>query len=254
MAAKKKKVTKTKKPTSVNEKGDTKSIEIVVSIPKDASVQSIAEQASVVVKEPDGSQEVVQAAAVEETIQQSENEAVQVAEAMAEEDNQENQEESEIFNKKIFVWGIGLIVCIGIFAGSLWLAYERGIAVGEQNAQKKLIASPPKVLPSATPTPEETKPSTYTIKELNGSGTSGEAAKVKALLEKGEYTVSSIGNGDSTSNGETVIQAKSTVTKQWLENLKKILSQTYTVSSDVQTLSTDQKVDVAVTVGSKKAQ
>ena len=264
MTAQKKKGTKTKtKKRTSDEKGDKKSIEILVSVPKDASVESIAESASVVVKEPDGSQGIVEAVVVEEAVDQSGNEEVsavktekvEIAVTLAKEDNQENQGESGIFNKKIFVWGIGLIVCIGIFAGFLWLAYERGIAVGQQNEQKKLSASPTPEAPTPTPSPsEETKPSTYIIKVLNGSGIAGEAAKVKALLEKENYSISSIGNGDSTSTGETIIQAKNAVGKTWLNNLKKLLSQTYVVSSDVQSLSADEKVDVVITVGSKKVQ
>ncbi len=258
MAAQKK-ITKTK-----TKKGDTRSIEILVSVPKDASVESIAESASVVVKEPDGSKEVVEAAVVEETVDQSGNdeevpaakaEETQVTEAVGEGGNEESQETSGKSFKKIFLWVGLLILVVGILAVFWALAYERGVKVGEQNTEKKMSASPkPEAPPSATPSPQATKSSTYTIKVLNGSGISAEASKVKALLEKGDYSVSSIGNADSTSNGETVIQTTNAVSKTWIDTLKKLLSQTYTVSSDVQTIAQDQKADVIITVGSKKTQ
>ena len=120
--------------------------------------------------------------------------------------------------------------------------------------QKKLSSSPTPTEPTPTPSPEQTKPSSYSIKVLNGSGISGEAAKVKALLEKESYTVSSVGNADSSTVSETIIQAKNSISKNWLDAIKKVLSQTYTVSSDVQALSEDETVDVIITAGSKKAE
>ncbi|HZJ18584.1 MAG TPA: LytR C-terminal domain-containing protein [Patescibacteria group bacterium] len=91
----------------------------------------------------------------------------------------------------------------------------------------------------------------YKIEVLNGSGISGEASKVKGLLEEERFTVSSIGNADGLNYQQTVIQAKKTVPKEFLDKLKGFLDKLY-VLDDTKELPDTEKFDFVVTIGSKK--
>lgn len=155
--------------------------------------------------------------------------------------------------KKIIIWS-GVAIVVGALLGISWkLAYERGVVVGQQQVkeiQQKEAALQEKI---ATPTPEEISKIKYTIEVLNGSGISGEAARVKGILEKEGFTVSSTGNADKSDLEETTISAKSSVEKEWIDLLKTALG-TSVVVSESTSLDDTESADVIVTVGSKKAE
>lgn len=104
---------------------------------------------------------------------------------------------------------------------------------------------------SPTPIPELLDLSKYKIEVLNGSGIPGEAAKVKVFLEEEKFTVASIGNADRIDYQKTIIQAKKTVPKEFLEKLKAFLEQSY-VLSDTAESSEAGEVDVVIIVGTEK--
>ena len=152
--------------------------------------------------------------------------------------------------------------------GSFFIAgvfmYREGTI--KSNVNNKIISSPspnpteePQLSPSASsspsaiPAPETIDISKYKIEVLNGSGISGEAAKVNKQLETEKLTVSSIGNADSLSNQKTNIQAKKTVPKEFLEKLKSFLEKEY-ILDDIKELSDNEKSDVVVIVGNKKVE
>lgn len=101
--------------------------------------------------------------------------------------------------------------------------------------------------PTKTPEP---KLDTHAIKVLNGSGKAGEASKIKETLAQKGFNIESIGNTDTSDYEETVIQAKSTVSREFLDALKKVLSASY-VLDPVDSLSETEEVDVVVIIGSK---
>lgn len=155
--------------------------------------------------------------------------------------------------KKIALWS-GIAIVIGALLGVSWkLAYERGVVVGQEQvkeSQQKEADTQEKI---ATPTPEEISKGKYTIEVLNGSGISGEAARVKGILEKEGYTVSSVGNAKGEDVTETTITVKDTAAKAWIDKLKTVLANSFSVSVSESTDS-DAKTDVVITVGSKKAE
>ena len=101
-----------------------------------------------------------------------------------------------------------------------------------------------------SPTPKEIDLSIYTIQILNGSGVDGEAANAKEGLETAGFTVNSIGNAETNDYSETIIQAKKEVSTEYLEALKALLSESYSIG-DQTVLEEPEDVDVILIVGGK---
>jgi len=106
--------------------------------------------------------------------------------------------------------------------------------------------------PTATPQATEVDLTKYPISILNGSGIKGEAGKVQELLEKAGFKVSGVGNASNYSYTETVIQAKSTIDKEFITKLSQSLEENYKVASKTQSLASSSKDDVVVIVGNSK--
>lgn len=113
-------------------------------------------------------------------------------------------------------------------------------------------AAPSQQSATPTPTPKTVKLDIHPIEVLNGSGTAGEASKVKEILVGKGFKVDSVGNADSSDHTNTVIQAKSSVSRDFLDSLKKTLSESYTLDP-VDTLSETKDVDIIVVIGQTKA-
>lgn len=103
----------------------------------------------------------------------------------------------------------------------------------------------------ATPTPEEVDLSAYSIEILNGSGVAGVAGDEQEALEADGFKVENTGNAENQDFTETVIAAKSDVSKEYLDKLKDSLAARYTVDSSVEELDADDTYDVVITVGSE---
>lgn len=183
---------------------------------------------------------------------QNQNKAVQSQEPLQKDSFFENGEgsNSNIPWKKIFLFSAFALLFLGIIAISSYLAYQRGIEVGKQITQKDLksqIAANPMPTNTPTPTEEDINLSEYSIKVLNGSDRNGEASKLKSVLEDKGYSISSIGNADKTYS-KTIIQAKDSVSKAWVDKLKKTLDKLY-ILADISTLE-DEDIDVVINIGS----
>lgn len=145
-----------------------------------------------------------------------------------------------------FLIGIVIIVAISYF-----------LPEGKSNISTKVTPTPvvTNVSPTEepTPTPEKANLSAYSIRILNGSGTTGEAAKVQTLLDDKGFSVASIGNASTSDYTKTVITAKKKVEQSYLDELIKTLKSEYSVNSVVEDASSSQTADVIVTVGSDTA-
>lgn len=93
--------------------------------------------------------------------------------------------------------------------------------------------------------------SKYEILVLNGSGISGEAAKVKDSLEEKKFVVKDIDNAESSDYEKTIIKAKKAVPKEYLDALKKLLGKTYVLDTEEE-LRESASADVTIIIGSKK--
>ena len=139
---------------------------------------------------------------------------------------------------------------LGALLGGIFF-YQKGISSGTTPTPAPIET--PALSETTTPSPTaEPNLGKYTIKILNGSGISGEAGKVKSLLEKAGFKVSSAGNASSFDYTKTVIQAKEDVDKDFLLTLSRALSETYGVDSKTQSLSASSTDQVVVLVGSSK--
>ncbi|HZE87609.1 MAG TPA: LytR C-terminal domain-containing protein [Methylomirabilota bacterium] len=103
-----------------------------------------------------------------------------------------------------------------------------------------------------TPTVKSVDKSAYTISVFNGSGTTGEAAKVKSQLTSAGFIVGKVGNADTSDYTKTEISAKKSVNQAYIDALISTLKKQYSVDANVQTLSSGS-TDVVVTIGSTPA-
>lgn len=142
------------------------------------------------------------------------------------------------------------VLLLGALLGGIYF-YQKGVKTngGEPTPTPSLEASSK---PSATPA-AQVDLEKYTVAVQNGSGIAGEAGKVKTLLEEAGFKVGSTGNAPSYDFEETVIKAKSTVDKAYLDKLTDTLKGSYKVG-DNETLPESSKDDVIVIVGSSKSE
>lgn len=151
--------------------------------------------------------------------------------------------------RKNFMWPILFVFVLALaMLGGIFI-YKKGGA--NKPSDVNVVTLSPTPQPSIQPTAEEVDLTKYEIKILNGSETEGEAGRQKNNLEEEGFTVSSIGNASESDYTETIIQAKKTVDKDFLEELKKVLELSFKVGSQEE-LSEDADSDVIVIIGSEK--
>lgn len=182
------------------------------------------------------------------------SEVSEVSETPAPSDTPEEETFSDNKRNKawiaFFVTSIVLAIIAGLFI------YRMGatkLNVNNQNAPIPLPSLAGEQQVSPIPKPEIISTFKYKIEVLNGSGIKGEAAKVKELLEAEKFSVSSIGNADNSDYQKTIIQAKKTVPREFLDKVKSFLVRSY-VLDKVKELDESEKFDAIITVGSKKVE
>lgn len=94
----------------------------------------------------------------------------------------------------------------------------------------------------------DTDKSSLSIAVKNGSGQTGAASKMAAVLKEFGYKVASIGNADNFDYEGVTIEIKSEKSS-FLTGLKKDLSADYTVSSATSGLSASSSADAVVIIG-----
>lgn len=159
-------------------------------------------------------------------------------------------DDAESGNKKNIILMILLILIIAALIG-IGFVYRNaiiGVFSSKQATPTPTPAPASKEVPSPTKATGEVKLDAYSITVLNGSGTAGEASKVKDLLTEKGFKVETIGNADTSDYEETVIQAKNSIERDFLDSLKKALSETYTLDP-VDSLSETNEADIVVTIG-----
>jgi hypothetical protein len=94
----------------------------------------------------------------------------------------------------------------------------------------------------------------YKIRVLNGSGVSGQAAKVKASLAAEGLTVTSTGNAETSDVQKTQITYKKTVSAATLAKVKDVLKKTYVLEKETELPSTAaSEPDITITIGKQTA-
>ncbi len=146
----------------------------------------------------------------------------------------------------VVLWALGIILLV-VVIGAVIIAASRG-SVTIPVLQAKPTPTPTmQPTPTVAPTPVIDK-TTLKIQVLNGSGTAGEAGKMKTLLEEKGYTVVGTGNAKTYDYDQTELQSTS-AEEAVLGILSTDLAGTYTVGSTAATLKDTLPYNILVIVG-----
>jgi hypothetical protein len=108
------------------------------------------------------------------------------------------------------------------------------------------------MLVEETPVPavsneSEINNSDFALEVLNGSGISGEAAKLQGLLEESGFKVSGIGNAQEPVE-RTIILSKDDLPDEFVNNLQDLLGKYYLLAPEVE-INEIQDSEVVITIG-----
>lgn len=162
------------------------------------------------------------------------------------------QEKGGSFNWKAVFIGLFVVALIGALVGGIY--YYR-TSLGQPAAPDTPTAetgTATDTSPSATPSPEELKPSDYSLQVLNGSGIAGEAGRAEDLLTEAGFENVDTGNAGTYDFEETQVSLKAGVNELLFEKIKEALSSGYVVEMSENTLEDSSSYDAVITVGKKK--
>jgi len=166
-------------------------------------------------------------------------------------DSYEKEGKSHFFRYFLLLTCVAFLVGLAILAGIFYgLPKYKTLLTNLPILQKPTVT--PKPSPTATPTPA--KVTSHTIKILNGSGITGQAAKVKSQLVAAGFTVAVVGNADNSTFTKTIISAQKEVDEGFLNKLIDTLKKSYEVDSSIKTIPSGVgDANVVVTIGSSLA-
>lgn len=148
-------------------------------------------------------------------------------------------------SNKMWLWIVIIVLLIAVGVGAYFFMNRE--AEDSDSSSITPTSSFPTDKPS--PTEEDVDLEAYEIMVLNGSETAGEAGRLKTALEEAGFKVAGTGNADKTDYTETIVQAKSTVSKGYLDKLREELEGTYELTTNVEELDDDDENDVVVIIG-----
>lgn len=201
------------------------------------------EQSKVAESEDIGS--VPSAAAKAEDVNQPEESASPSAQEFV--PSPKGVEYSSSGSAKKWFWIAVLILAVAVLVGG-GIYVSQGALGGLGGAQATPSPVPtatPEASPAATLNREDIK-----VQVLNGTDTTGLAAKAKKYLEGLGYKEVATGNAKTTDFEETEI-AITDAKKAYLDLIIKDLSEKYTLAAETKTLEAGSKYDVVVTLGKK---
>jgi hypothetical protein len=152
--------------------------------------------------------------------------------------------------RPMIMWAIMLVVASLVAGGVILMASGKGISLPSMGMASATPTPTPTTTPEPTPTPDLSKldRSSLSIQVLNGSGTPGEAGKMKTLLEEKGYTVDNTGNAETYDYESTEIFVKAE-NEEYLALLEDDLKESYSLGTTGATLEEDVTYDVRIIVG-----
>lgn len=147
----------------------------------------------------------------------------------------------------LLMWAAIVIAVAALTGGGLFLATRGMGGIASIGAEP---TPTPTAAPEPTPTPIAVARDEVTVEVQNGSGESGVANTMKALLEEKGYTVEKTGNADSYDYEQTEIHVKASK-ESLIETLKEDLGEKYTIGIAEADLDEDAPYDVRVIVGAE---
>lgn len=148
------------------------------------------------------------------------------------------------FRVMLVTFVLGLVFFAGIYYA---VSHKNDLMSFINRATPTVTKAPVEVTPTQVPVDLKA----YSIRVLNGTSTSGLAAKVRDELNASGFNVISVGNADEDDYQKTQIEVVKKVDSAFLDKLKETIGESYEVG-DVKTLST-ASADVVVTIGSESA-
>lgn len=158
----------------------------------------------------------------------------------------ESVHSSSPFNKKIYIV-FSVFILIGTLIGLMLFLFPYN-QIGKKTKTESFATPTPVItkIPTPIPTPNYQK---YTIAVLNGSGKTGEAAKVADLLTKEGFKVTITGNADNQQYETTQVRYKKNVEIEFKLGLDKVLKTIYANYIDELQQSNSEKTDVTLIIG-----
>ena len=160
---------------------------------------------------------------------------------------EENEESGGMSWKKMILYLL-IIVPIGIlmFGGILYFAKNMDLGFLNKTPERSKTLTLPEV--SSTPTPVAIDKKSFTITIQNGSGITGEGAKVKITLDAAGYKTGDVENADNSDYTNTIIKASDKVSSAFLDELTKTLEERGPVGK-VEKFATGEDGEVTVIIG-----
>lgn len=140
---------------------------------------------------------------------------------------------------------LGFLIVLTMLMGGL-IYFQQMRSQGSNNAPEASQA----VTPTPTPLPKEVAKTDLKVSIENGTGTAGQAGKVKDLLSGIGYSTITTGNAESNDHDKTEITFSSQVSATQQQEIKNLLLATFTaVTTKVDNQATD---DITIITGSEK--
>lgn len=172
---------------------------------------------------------------------------------MEEKPLEQNGEQAEVLGKveeetkkSSTLWVYLLILLIALVFGG-FVMYRAGLFKSFLPGSKTAEISPSPTT-EVTPTPEKPDVSGYVVQVLNGSGVTGEAARIKTLLVADGFVT--VDTGNATATTEATIKSKATVPESVVSIVSDAIKD-YLIGSPSALTATD-KYDLIIVVGSGK--
>ncbi len=162
------------------------------------------------------------------------------------EEKGEVEDKEERPRSKLWIYLLFLLLSL---IGGIVVMYKQGIfnsVLPGKKVQTAIISPTPTL--EITPEPTAVDLSSYKLQVLNGSGVTGEAAKIKELLMVRGFLNVDIGNAEATTEG--IIRAKVDVSQPVIDVVSE--STTDYKMGMVGSLTSDEKYDLIIVVGSAK--
>ncbi len=168
-------------------------------------------------------------------------------------DSYEKEGKSHFFRYFLLLTCVAFLVGLSILAGIFYgLPKYKTMLTNLPILQKPTVT--PKPSPTTTVTPTPAKVTSYKIKLLNGSGITGQAAKVKSQLVTAGFTVAVVGNADNSTFTKTIISAQKEVDENYTKKLIETLKKSYDVDTAVKSIPSGVgDANIIVTIGSSLA-
>lgn len=176
-------------------------------------------------------------------------------------DKKDKKKKGNLFFYFIVIALTTFLVSLAFITGFYYIFQGKNSQTAVEN-QPQATPTPDEIksvsAPAKEATPEPTKAvniADYSVKIENGSGITGEAAKLRNELAAEGYTISSVGNADKSTYEQTEIIYKKSVKKQVIAKLKTFLKESYELAPET-TLpaSSSSEPDITIIIGKNPAQ